>query len=155
MVFGDDYAPAHRHQVNGGKFTKGTEGVNLGLLSTLPPLLGLSVLAVIAFAARRSPRSTSSRARRAFGYVLIAVPLPLAVALHLFLWPASIFDRIAFVLGVVAFGAGTLLVLASDDGDEQPELPEDPDPAPWWPDFERDFRAYARANLPPSKVPTP
>jgi hypothetical protein len=155
MVFSDDDAPAHRHQVNDGKFTKGTEGVNLGLMSTLPPLLGLSVLAVIAVAARRSSKSRSSRARRSFGYALVAVPLPLAVALHLFLWPASIFDRIAFVLGVVAFGAGALLVLASDDRDEQPELPENPDAAPWWPDFERDFRAYARANVRPSKVPTP
>jgi hypothetical protein len=155
MVFSDDDAPAHRHQVNDGKFTKGTEGVNLGLMSTLPPLLGLSVLAVIAVAAQRSSKSRSSRARRSFGYALVAVPLPLAVALHLFLWPASIFDRIAFVLGVVAFGAGALLVLASDDEGEQPELPEDPDPAPWWPDFERDFRAYARANVRPSKVPTP
>jgi hypothetical protein len=155
MVFSDDDAPAHRHQVNDGKFTKGTEGVNLGLLSALPMLLGLSVLAVIAFAARRSPRSTSSRARRAFGYVLIAVPLPLAVGLHLFLWPASALDPITFVVGVIAFAAGALLVLPGDDGDEQPELPEDSDPAPWWPDFERDFRAYARANVRPSKVPTP
>jgi hypothetical protein len=155
MVFSDDDAPAHRHQVNDGRFTKGTEGVTLGLVSTLPPLLGLSVLGVIAVAARRSSKSRSSRARRSFGYALVAVPLPLAVALHLFLWPASIFDRIAFVLGVVAFGAGALLVLASDDEGEQLELPEDPDPAPWWPDFERDFRAYARANVRPSKVPTP
>jgi hypothetical protein len=154
MVFGDDDAPAHRHQVNDGEFKKGTEGANLGLLSALPLLLGLSVLAVIAVAARRSPKSRSS-ARRSFGYALVAVPLPLAVALHLFLWPASILDRIAFVLGVVAFAAGALLVLASDDGDEQPELPEDPGPAPWWPDFERDFRAYARENVRPSKVPTP
>jgi hypothetical protein len=149
MVFGNDDAPAHRHQVNDGKFTRGTEGATLGLLSTLPPLLGLSVLAVIGVAARRSPKSRSSKARRSFGYALVAVPLPLAVALHLFLWPASMLDRIAFVLGVVAFGAGALLVLASDDGDEQPELPDDPDPAPWWPDFEREFRAYARATRVP------
>jgi hypothetical protein len=155
MVFGDDDAPTHRHQINDGEFKKGTEGANLGLVSALPLLLGLSVLTVIAVGARRSPKSRSSRARRSFCYALVAVPLPLAVALHLFLWPASSLDRIAFVLGVVAFGAGALLVLATDDGDEQPELPDDPDPAPWWPDFERDFRAYARANVRPSKVPTP
>jgi hypothetical protein len=155
MVLGDDDALAHRHQINDGEFKKDTEGANLGLLSALPLLLGLSILAVIAVAARRSSKSRPSRARRSFGYALVAVPLPLAVALHLFLWPASILDRIAFVLGVVAFAAGALLVLASDDGDEQPELPEDPGPAPWWPDFERDFRAYARENVRPSKVPTP
>jgi hypothetical protein len=124
-------------------------------LSALPLLLGLSVLAVIAVGARRSPKSTSSRARRSFGYALIVVPLPLAVAFHLFVWPASALDRIAFVVGVVAFGAGALLVLPGDDEGEQPELPNDPDPAPWWPDFEREFREYARATRVASRLPTP
>jgi hypothetical protein len=101
---------------------------------------------MIAVGARRSPKSSSSPARRSFGYALIAVPLPLAVALHLFVWPASALDRIAFVLGVIAFGAGALIVLRGDDEGEQPELPDDPDPAPWWPDFEREFRKYARAT---------
>jgi hypothetical protein len=124
-------------------------------LSALPLLLGLTVLAVIAVAAWRSPKPTSSRARRSFGYVLIVVPLPLAVALHLFVWPASALDRIAFVVGVIAFGVGALLVLPSDDEDEQQnDRTDDPDPAPWWPDFERDFRAYARANVRPTKVRT-
>jgi hypothetical protein len=125
-------------------------------LSALPLLLGLSVLAVIAVGARGSPKSISSRARRSFGYALIVVPLPLAIALHLFVWPASALDRIAFVVGVVAFGVGALLVLPSDDEDEQQDdRTDDPDPAPWWPDFERDFRAYARAYARSSKVPTP
>jgi hypothetical protein len=115
-------------------------------LSALPLLLGLTVLAVIAVAAWRSPKPTSSRARRSFGYVLIVVPLPLAVALHLFVWPASALDRIAFVVGVIAFGVGALLVLPGGDEGEQPDLPDDPDPAPWWPDFEREFREYARAT---------
>jgi hypothetical protein len=124
-------------------------------LSALPLLLGLSVLAVIAVAARRSPRPTPSRARRPIGYALIAAPLPLAVALHLFVWPASALDRIAFVVGVIAFGVGALLVLPSDDDEPQDDRTDDPDPAPWWPDFERDFRAYARAYARSSKVPTP
>jgi hypothetical protein len=124
-------------------------------LSALALLLGLSVLAVIAVAARRPPKSTSSRTRRSFGYTLIVVPLPLAVALHLFLWPTSAFDRITFVVGVVAFGAGALLVLPADDEGEQPELPDDPDPAPWWPDFEREFREYAQTTPVASRVPTP
>jgi hypothetical protein len=151
MVFGDDDAPTHRHQINDGEFKKGTEGANLGLVSALPLLLGLSVLAVIAVGARRSPKSP---ARRSFGYALIAVPLPLAVALHLFVWPASALDRITFVLGVVAFGAGALLVLPGDDEDEELELPDDPDPAPWWPDFEREFRQYARTARVPTRVQT-
>jgi hypothetical protein len=124
-------------------------------LSALPLLLGLSVLAVIAVAARRSSRPTSSRARRPIGYTLIALPLPLAVALHLFVWPASTLDRIAFVVGVIAFGVGALLVLPGEDEGEQPELPDDPDPAPWWPEFEREFRAYAQATRVASRVPTP
>jgi hypothetical protein len=124
-------------------------------LSALALFLGLSVLAVIAFGARRSPKSSSSPARRSFGYALIAVPLPLVVALHLFVWPASALDRIAFVLGVIAFGAGALIVLPGDDKGEQPELPDDPDPAPWWPDFEREFREYARATRVASRLPTP
>jgi hypothetical protein len=124
-------------------------------LSALALLLGLSVLAVIAVGARHSPKSSSSPARRSFGYALIAVPLPLAVALHLFVWPGSALDRIAFVLGVIAFGAGALLVLPGDDEGEQPELPDDPNPAPWWPDFEREFREYVQATRVASRVPTP
>jgi hypothetical protein len=123
-------------------------------LSVLALFLGLSVLAVIAVGARRSPKSSSSPARRSFGYALIAVPLPLAVALHLFVWPASALDRIAFVVGVIAFIAGALIVLPGDDNGEQPKLPNDPDPAPWWPDFEREFRAYARATMCRSRVQT-
>ena len=124
-------------------------------MSALALLLGLSVLAVIAVGARRSPKSTSSRARRTFGYALVAVPLPLAVGLHLFLWPASAFDQIAFVVGVVAFGTGALLVLPDDDEDERPDVTDEPDPAPWWPDFEREFREYAQATRVASRVPTP
>jgi hypothetical protein len=124
-------------------------------LTALALALGFSVLAAIAIGARRSPTPASPRAWRPLGYALIAVPLPLAVALHLFVWPASALDRIAFVLGVVAFGAGALFVLASDDEGEQPELSDDPDPAPWWPDFEREFRDYVQATRVASRVPTP
>jgi hypothetical protein len=119
---------------------------NLRFLSALPLVLGLSLLAVIALGSRRSPRSTASRARRPLGYALIAVPLPLAVALHLFVWPVSALDRMAFVVGVVAFGAGALLVLPGYERDEPAELPDDPNPAPWWPDFEREFREHARTT---------
>jgi hypothetical protein len=133
-----------------GSSKKVRRALTSALVSALPLLLGLSVLAVIAVGARRSPKSP---ARRSFGYALIAVPLPLAVALHLFVWPGSALDRITFVLGVVAFGAGALLVLSGDDEDE-PELPDDPDPAPWWPDFERAFRRYARTARVPTRVQT-
>jgi hypothetical protein len=128
---------------------------NVERLLALSVLLGLGVLAVIALGARRSPPRPST-ARRALGFALVAVPLPLAVALHLFVWPASALDRIAFVVAVAAFGAGALLVLPGDEeDDQQDDRTDDPDPAPWWPDFERDFRAYARAYARSSRVPTP
>jgi hypothetical protein len=52
---------------------------------------------------------------------------------------------------IVTFGgallAAPLLAPRGDDGGDDggggPRLPEDPEP-PWWPDFEREFRAYAR-----------
>ena len=48
-----------------------------------------------------------------------------------------------FVLGVAAFGVGAVLVLPGED-DEQPDATDDLDPAPWWPEFEREFRAYTQ-----------
>ncbi len=74
--------------------------------------------------------------------MLVAVPLPLALVLHLFLELPALVDQAALVLGVVAFGAGAFLILPWDD-EERWEHPRDPDPAPWWPAFERDFRAYS------------
>ncbi len=117
-------------------------------LLLLDVCLGVGLLAAIALAARRTPVSMSSRSKRLVGWALIAVPLPLAVALHLFVWPASAFDHLAFVAGVVAFAAGAFLVLPSDDRDDRREESDDQDPPPWWPDFDRDFRAYARTSRP-------
>jgi hypothetical protein len=107
--------------------------------------LGVCLLAVIAVAAVR-PRVSTSRPRRLVGWALVAVPLPLAVALHVFLRPPSALDQIAFIVGIVAFAAGAILVLAYEDEDERSDSLEDPDPAPWWPEFEREFRAYARRS---------
>ena len=75
--------------------------------------------------------------------MLVAVPLPFALALHLLVRPAAAVDQAAFVLGVVAFGVGAVLLLSWERGDERPDVTPDPDPAPWWPAFEREFRAYA------------
>jgi hypothetical protein len=110
--------------------------------------LGVCLLAVIAVAAVR-PRVSPSRPRRLVGWALVTVPLPLAVALHVFLRPPSALDQIAFIAGVVAFAAGAILVLAHEDDDERSDSPAEPDPAPWWPAFEREFRAYARRSARP------
>ena len=48
-------------------------------------------------------------------------------------------------LGGALLAAPLLAPRGGDDGDDGGgglPLPEDPDP-PWWPDFEREFRAYA------------
>ena len=47
------------------------------------------------------------------------------------------------MLGVLAFGAGAFLILPWDGEDDRRGELRDPDPAPWWPAFERDFRAYS------------
>jgi hypothetical protein len=153
MVLGYDDAPTHPAQKvsdRARRFEERAQRRNLRFLTALALALGFSVLATIAIGAQRSPRPAPSRALRLLGYALIAVPLPLAVTLHLFLWPASTYGSIAFVVGVVAFGAGALLVLARDDEDEELEFPDDPDPAPWWPDFEREFHAYTRTARVPN-----
>jgi hypothetical protein len=115
-------------------------------LQTLSLLLGLFVLGVIGFASRPSRSATRSRAGTAIGWLLVAVPLPFALALHLFLRPEPSLDRLAFVVGAVAFALGALLVLPSRDEDERGDFEVDPDQPPWWPDFERDFRAYTRRS---------
>jgi hypothetical protein len=60
--------------------------------------------------------------------------LPLPVAL----------GQAAFVGGVVAFAVGAVLVLRADDRGDQSPSSDDLEPPPWWREFERDFRMYAR-----------
>ena len=112
-------------------------------LLLLDVLVGLGLLAVIAIAAKRPPASTSS-ATRLVGWALVAVPLPLTVALHLLLPLPVLLGQAAFVGGVVAFAVGAVLVLRADDRGDQSPSSDDLEPPPWWPEFERDFRAYAR-----------
>jgi hypothetical protein len=109
-------------------------------LTTLSLILGFLVLSAIGFAVRPSRIVRRSRARRAVGCMLV-VPLPLAVALHLLVRPEATVDRITFVVGAVAFAVGAVLVLPWSD-DEGGGTDSDADPPPWWPAFEREFRAY-------------
>ena len=56
-------------------------------------------------------------------------------------------------LGIALLSAPLMQPRRDDGGDDDgrgPHGPEDPDP-PWWPEFERDFRAYAEAHR---KIPT-
>jgi hypothetical protein len=75
--------------------------------------------------------------------MLVVVPLPLALVLHLLVELPAHIDQAAFVLGVAAFGVGAFIILPSDGEDERGLTARDPDPAPWWPEFEREFRAYS------------
>jgi uncharacterized membrane protein len=105
-------------------------------------LIGALLVGAIVFAAKR-PSASAPRARALLGWVLVAVPLPLVVASHL-LSPLSVaFDQAAFIAAVAAFAVGAALLLAGDDRWERSMSSDDPDPPVWWPEFERDFRAYA------------
>jgi hypothetical protein len=86
--------------------------------------------------------------RRAIGWLLIALPLPLVVGIEAFASPPRVLADAAFVAGLTAFAVGALLVLSGDDEDDR-RLDGDPDSPPWWPDFERDFRAYASRSSRP------
>jgi hypothetical protein len=113
-------------------------------------LIGLGLLVVIAVAARRPPATTST-GRRLIGCGLIAGPLPLAVALHLFVPLPTGLNQAAFIAGVIAFAVGAILVLGEDEREERsdPDAELEPEQPPWWPDFERGFRAYARSRSRP------
>lgn len=101
---------------------------------------------VLGFSGARS--SASRQSRRAAGWLLIALPLPLAVVIEAFASPPRALADAAFVAGLTAFAIGALLVLSGDEEDDRrPDA--DPDSPPWWPDFEREFRAYARRNSRP------
>lgn len=115
--------------------------------------VGVLLLTSIALAAT-SRRRVRSHRLRALGFALVAVPLPLAVALHLTLRLPGAVDQAAFLAGVAAFAVGAVLVLRAD-GDDWSEEGEDDSP-PWWPAFEREFRIYARTSppRPRSKVGT-
>jgi hypothetical protein len=105
-------------------------------------VLGVALLATIGVAA--TPRRLDAQAPGQWlGWLLVVVPLPLVVAFRLSQPSSPVGGQTAFVAGVLAFAVGTLLVLSRRDDTDDGHGAE-PDPAPWWPEFERDFRAYAR-----------
>jgi hypothetical protein len=92
--------------------------------------------------------AASSQRRRAAGWLLVALPLPLAVGIEMFAAPPRVLADAAFVAGATAFAVGALLVLSRDEGDGRRDE-ANPDSPSWWPDFEREFRAYARRSSRP------
>jgi hypothetical protein len=106
-------------------------------------ILGIGLLATIGFAAMR-PWPAMPRAGRLIGCFLVAVPLPLVVAFRLAAPVSPLGNETAFVSGVLAFALGALLLLSrrrdfpDETGDAGAPCP------PWWPEFESEFRAYAR-----------
>lgn len=106
--------------------------------------VGVALLALIAtLAARTAPRR--GERVRAVGWLLVAVPLPAAVALHLARIFPTTTDQFMFLAGVMAFAVGAALLLGSGDDEEDWRRDGDDSP-PWWPDFEREFRDYERRN---------
>jgi hypothetical protein len=107
--------------------------------------VGVALLALIAaLAARTAPRRGDML--RALGWLLVAVPLPAAVALHLAGMLEQTADPSVFLGGVIAFAAGAALLLGAEDDEEDWRLGDDDSP-PWWPDFERELREYERDRL--------
>jgi hypothetical protein len=107
--------------------------------------LGVILIAAIGFAAARPFAAAQRHDWRLLGWLLVAMPLPLVVSIRLALPSAPLGGQTAFVAAVVAFAVGALLVLRSDSDTEDDVIETSPDPAPW-PDFERQFRAYARTQ---------
>ena len=106
--------------------------------------LGVVLLATIGFATTCSPVAAQARHRRLVGWLLVAVPLPFVVAFRVALPSSSFGAQGAFACGVLAFAVGAVLVLSGRGDDQDPGSESIPDPTPWWPDFEREFRAYVR-----------
>jgi hypothetical protein len=106
--------------------------------------LGVILIAAIGFAAGRSFPVTQGNGRRLLGWLLVGVPLPLVVSIRLGFPSAPLGGQASFVAATAAFAVGALLVLCSHRDTKDDVIERTPDPAPWWPDFEREFRAYAR-----------
>ena len=49
----------------------------------------------------------------------------------------------ALTLAVAVLGARLVRPRRPPDDPGRPPVADEPEPPPWWPDFERDFRAYA------------
>lgn len=105
--------------------------------------IGVLLLGIIAAAACKRPRVEPDVLRR-YGWVLVALPLPAAVAAHLTLHLSTALDQTLFIAGVVCFALGAAILLRRDDEDWREE--RDDESPPWWPAFERELREYERSS---------
>jgi hypothetical protein len=106
--------------------------------------IGGLLLATIAVAAGKRRRRALAPRLRTCAWLLVAVPLPLAVGVQLTGLVSQGLAQIFFVLGVVAFGVGAVLILTEDEeGWRDGEEDESP---PWWPAFERELREWERGR---------
>ena len=118
------------------------------LLLALDIALGVLLLSAIAVLANRKQRHPSEGARTA-GWLLVAIPLPLAVALHLAGTLSRAVDQTLFIVGIAAFAAGSALLLGRDQDDWREASEDAP---PWWPEFEQAFREYSGRRRPTARV---
>lgn len=104
--------------------------------------IGVLLLAAIIVAGTRCRPARSDWVRRS-AWLLVAVPLPLAVAMHLVADLPQAVDQAAFLAGVMLFAVGAALILGKNEEDWHDEGVGDETP-PWWPAFERELREYEK-----------
>jgi hypothetical protein len=105
--------------------------------------IGVLLLSAIAAAAYMRPR-IDAHILRTYGWMLVALPLPAAVAAHMTMHLPTSVDQTLFVAGAAAFALGAPILLRRDDEGWREE-PDDGAP-PWWPAFERELREYERGS---------
>ena len=103
--------------------------------------IGVLLLAAIMFAGTRGRPARSDWVRRS-GWLLVAVPLPFAVAAHLVASLSRGVDQTAFLAGVMLFAVGAALILGENEEEDWKQEGAGDETPPWWPAFERDLRAY-------------
>jgi hypothetical protein len=106
--------------------------------------LGVGV-ALVVLIARLAMRTGTRRGEKAeaIGWLLVGVPLPTAVGLHLAGALPYDADQLVFLGSVVAFAIGAALLLGNERDDWREAGDDSP---PWWPEFEREFRRYERRS---------
>jgi hypothetical protein len=102
------------------------------------------IVAVILLGSRQQKRKPGHL--RVLGWVLVCIPLPVAVLLHVLRAVQQATDQTLFIAGVVSFAFGAALLLGSKDDEDEDWRHSSDDSPPWWPEFEREFRAYSRVR---------
>jgi hypothetical protein len=81
---------------------------------------------------------------RRTGWLLVAAPLPVAVASHLVALLPQNMDQAAFVAGVILFAVGAALILGKNEEEDWSQEGVGDETPPWWPAFERELREYEK-----------